>query len=212
MLVGTEDIVESISKYITKHPKSGYKIKIKIMEDEIKQFGNLKTQSHSMGDMMRLYQIEDLIISMPLHDDIDINELILCADNEGVRARVATLLPNNVSRKHNLFKLNGIAIFDLRNEPLRYKRNKFVKRVFDIVVSLFAITFILSWLIPLIGIVLVYESRGAIIFRQKRIGIDGKEFICYKIRSMYCANKGNTQNSEKDFPNITHGPNDNRVT
>ena len=212
MLIGSEDIVDNISNYIIKYPDFGYRLKKKLIKDELKQFGNLRTRSHSIEEIMRFHQIDDLIITMFLQDDIDINDLILCADNQGVRTRVATYLPNNISRKHNLFELNGIAILDLRSEPLRYRRNKFVKRVFDIAVSLFAITFILSWLIPFIGIVLAYESRGAIIFRQKRIGTDGKEFIFYKIRSMYCVNKENAQNSEKDYPDITHGPNDNRVT
>jgi len=212
MLVGNGEIIDGISKYITKYPDSGYHLKKKINEDELEQFGNLKTISYSMGDMLRSHQIEDLIITMPLQNDVDINDLILSADNEGVRARIATNLPNNVSKKYNLLKLNGIAILDVRNEPLRYKRNKFLKRVFDIVVSLFAIIFVLSWVIPLIGIVLAYESKGSVIFKQKRIGIDGKEFICYKIRSMYCAKMESTQNSEKEYPNITNGPKDNRVT
>lgn len=212
MLIGKRDIIDSISKYLTKFPNSGYHLKLKIMEDELKQFGNLNTDSNSLGDMMKFNHIEDLIITMPLQADFNINNLILCADNQGVRTRVATQLDVDISNKHNLFKMNGIAILDVRNEPLRYRRNQFVKRVFDIVVSLFAITFVLSWAIPLIGIVLIYESSGSIIFKQKRVGITGKKFICYKIRSMYYAEKENTQNPEKDFPNITTKPNDNRVT
>ncbi|NIA22816.1 MAG: exopolysaccharide biosynthesis polyprenyl glycosylphosphotransferase [Proteobacteria bacterium] len=64
-----------------------------------------------------------------------------------------------------------------------------IKRFFDILISILAIT-ILSPLMLLITYLIKLESKGPAIFRQERIGEDGKPFIMYKFRSMYY-NSGN---------------------
>ncbi len=58
------------------------------------------------------------------------------------------------------------------------------KRVFDIVVSLLVITLVLSWLIPIMAILIRLDSRGPVFFVQTRIGFLGIPFRCYKLRTM----------------------------
>ena len=58
------------------------------------------------------------------------------------------------------------------------------KRVFDIVVSLLVITLVLSWLIPILAILIRLDSRGPVFFVQTRIGFLGIPFRCYKLRTM----------------------------
>lgn len=60
---------------------------------------------------------------------------------------------------------------------------RFVKRSFDIVVSLLMLV-MLSPLMLIIAIAIKCDSKGGVIFKQKRIGKKGKEFYCYKFRSM----------------------------
>ena len=81
--------------------------------------------------------------------------------------------------------------------------NRLIKRLFDILFSLCAILFILSWLYPIIAIIIKLNSKGPVLFKQKRSGIDNKEFICYKFRSM-------TTNKSSDSMQATK--NDIRVT
>ena len=59
------------------------------------------------------------------------------------------------------------------------------KRLFDIIVSLFVCLTILPILYLVLGAIIKLTSAGPIIFCQKRIGIFGQAFICYKFRSMY---------------------------
>ena len=61
----------------------------------------------------------------------------------------------------------------------------FLKRLFDIVFSLLIIIFVLSWLGLIIAILIKLESKGPVIFKQKRNGLNFHEFECYKFRSMY---------------------------
>src|SRR5260221_463314 len=63
------------------------------------------------------------------------------------------------------------------------------KRVFDIVVSLLIITLVLSWLIPVLAILIRLDSKGPVFFVQTRIGFLGIPFRCYKLRTMV-VNKG----------------------
>ena len=78
-----------------------------------------------------------------------------------------------------------------------------LKRVFDIIFSSSVIIFILSWLTPLVAILIKLESKGPVFFKQARNGFNYKEFYCYKFRSM-------TTNSEANFYQATRG--DQRIT
>jgi putative colanic acid biosysnthesis UDP-glucose lipid carrier transferase len=61
---------------------------------------------------------------------------------------------------------------------------QFGKRLFDIVVSLLVITLVLSWLIPILAVLIRLDSRGPVFFVQTRIGFLGIPFRCYKLRTM----------------------------
>ncbi len=58
------------------------------------------------------------------------------------------------------------------------------KRVFDIVASVLIITLVLSWLIPILAILIRLDSRGPVFFVQTRIGFLAIPFRCYKLRTM----------------------------
>ena len=75
---------------------------------------------------------------------------------------------------------------------------KFMKRLFDILFSLLVIIFILSWLIPLLTVLIKLDSPGPAIFKQKRTGLNNKPFWCYKFRTMYVnTDKENLSNEEQ---------------
>ena len=78
---------------------------------------------------------------------------------------------------------------------------RFIKRMTDVIVSVLVCVTILPLLYVVLGIIIKFTSEGPIIFKQKRIGLLGDEFICYKFRSMYL-------NSD----NITITRNDKHVT
>lgn len=80
----------------------------------------------------------------------------------------------------------------------------FIKRLFDIVISLLAII-ILSPIFLITAIAVKFTSSGPVIFKQRRIGLGGKEFNIYKFRSM-------TQNAEHIGSGVYSGKGDARVT
>ncbi len=81
---------------------------------------------------------------------------------------------------------------------------KFLKRFFDIAVSVVALL-VLWWLMAIAAVLICLESKGPAIFRQQRLGLGGKEFTFYKFRSM-------TVGAEKTGSGVYSGKNDSRVT
>jgi len=68
--------------------------------------------------------------------------------------------------------------------PLDKKINRFIKRVIDVVLSIMVITCILTWLIPLLFVIIKLESKGPLFFMQQRAKQNGAVFTCIKFRSM----------------------------
>ena len=79
---------------------------------------------------------------------------------------------------------NYLPVLSMQEVALNDGFNKFLKRFFDIVFSLMVMFFILSWLTPLLFILIKLESKGPLFFKHKRNGINYKEFDCYKFRSL----------------------------
>lgn len=73
------------------------------------------------------------------------------------------------------------------NLPSLFQR--VLKRFTDVVVSFFVCLTILPLLYVVLGTIIKLTSRGPVIFRQKRIGLAGREFVCFKFRSMYLNNQ-----------------------
>jgi putative colanic acid biosynthesis UDP-glucose lipid carrier transferase len=77
------------------------------------------------------------------------------------------------------------------------------KRLFDIVVSLFVITTVLSWLIPVLAILIKLDSKGPVFFVQTRIGFLGIPFRCYKLRTMVVNRESDSRQASFNDSRIT---------
>jgi len=128
--------------------------------------------------------IDEIYCSVSEMRNSELTQLINFADNN---LKTLKFIPDNkniFAKKLKFEYYDYIPVLSLRDIPLHYAINAFLKRSFDIVFSLLVIIFLLSWLIPLMAVIISLESKGPIFFRQKRNGIDNREFFCYKFRSM----------------------------
>lgn len=98
---------------------------------------------------------------------------------------------------------NGVPILTSGPEPLNSIRNRIIKRLFDIGFSLFVIFFLLSWLTPILAIVIKRESKGPVFFKQLRSGKNNKPFYCYKFRSMRLNKTANYQQATNNDVRVT---------
>lgn len=77
------------------------------------------------------------------------------------------------------------------------------KRGMDLFLSIFTLILIMSWLFPLLAIMIMLDSKGPVLFKQLRHGLDNKPFYCYKFRTMVA-------NKDADVKQATQ--NDQRIT
>ncbi len=104
------------------------------------------------------------------------------------RSIVLKLIPN-VNELYNKdqnieFYDDTLVVLNVKKLPFEFAENFYIKRVFDVVFSLLVCVLILSWLIPILWIFVKLESKGPLIFKQPREGLNGEHFVCYKFRSM----------------------------
>lgn len=84
------------------------------------------------------------------------------------------------------------------------KRNYFFfKRLFDIVLSSLIIIFILSWLFPIIALLIKLDSSGPVFFVQRRVGRWGRTFKCLKFRTMVVNDQANVKQATENDKRIT---------
>lgn len=105
-----------------------------------------------------------------------------------------------------LNKFGPFAAVPLRREPLTRRRNQIRKKTFDMFLSTIVVLGILWWFYPLVGLLIKLSSRGPVVIRQDRIGIDGIRFMCMKFRTMVSdksAEKGYSHLTSKDDHRIT---------
>ncbi|HMO60635.1 MAG TPA: undecaprenyl-phosphate glucose phosphotransferase [Ferruginibacter sp.] len=129
--------------------------------------------------------------------------LINKAEMECIRFKVVPDLSMFVNKPVVINYIRDLPVLSLRSEPLDDVGNRIKKRVLDVVVSLFVVIFILSWLVPILGLLIFLESRGPIFFSQLRSGRNNKTFYCHKFRSMRVNKESDTKQATK---------NDNRIT
>jgi putative colanic acid biosysnthesis UDP-glucose lipid carrier transferase len=79
---------------------------------------------------------------------------------------------------------NYLPVLSIQEGALSEGYNKFIKRSFDILFSLFILIFVVSWLSIILFFLIKLESKGPLFYRHKRNGINYKEFFCYKYRSL----------------------------
>jgi putative colanic acid biosynthesis UDP-glucose lipid carrier transferase len=91
----------------------------------------------------------------------------------------------------------------LHIQPFDYRINRILKRIIDIFFATFVIVCILSWLIPIMAILIKYDSEGPVFFLQRRNKRNGNIFSCIKFRSMVI-------NEEADL--LPAAENDTRIT
>ena len=197
VIIGDSAKTNQLKEFFEKNPEYGYKCL------DVFNLNDSKTQLSHVYDYILKNEVDEIYCSMAEVDNIQLNQIVNFADNN---LKVLKFLPDNkdiYSRKLNYEYYGFLPILSLRQIPFDDPLNKFLKRSLDIIISLLVLVFILSWLTPLLAIIIKIESKGAVFFKQKRNGLDYKEFYCFKFRSM-------KPNPEADLHQVSK--NDKRIT
>ena len=147
--------------------------------------------------------VQEIYSTITPEENNEIYNLMYKAEKECIRFKIVPNLSVFITREVHIEYFGDLPILSLRSEPLDDVGNRLKKRILDIVVSFFVIVFILSWMVPILALLIFLESGETPFFKQLRTGKNKKPFYCLKFRSM-------KSNGDADLKQAT--ANDSRIT
>lgn len=197
VLLGSTNQVKQLASFFSENPDYGYHL-IKIFSTD----NDKKQAIEKCFEFIEKEEIDEIYCSLFDLSNVQVNGIIDFAEDNN---KVLKFLPDNknfFSRNLKVDYYGYIPVISLHKTILHDPLTKLFKRVFDLIFSSITIIFLLSWLTPLLAILIKLESKGPIFFKQGRPGIDEKEFFCYKFRSMRI-NATTEKEASKNDPRVT---------
>jgi len=205
MIIGYNERAKKLASYLEQEP-----IKTEIVgfceEEENVTELSLYPIVGGIGDAIeasKLHEVTEIFSTIAPEQQSGIYKLINDADQACIRFRIVPDFNHFIRKPVHLEYLKDIPVLSLRKEPLDDVGNRIKKRLYDLVISTLVTIFILSWLVPIVSLLIWLDSRGPIFFIQQRSGKNGKTFNCIKFRSMKVNRESNEKQATKDDTRIT---------
>ena len=204
LIIGAGEVGTNFRDMINLNPDIGYRF-VGFIDDNS---GNDEILGNTAELDVRLkeYNIDEVVIVLSHEPSEALDEIIRICNINAVRIHI---IPDYFRFLSNRFQISNIGNFPIitpRQEPLEEVNRRFLKRSFDIIFSFSIILFLLSWLYPIIALLIKLNSKGKVLFVQKRVGVKNEMFNCYKFRTL--TSESSTQ-TEAFIPVV---PGDKRVT
>lgn len=205
IIIGYNDISKRLVRELEEDPLNTEIIGYCENEEDVHELSNYPIIGNlsNIMEVSKRYKATEIFSSVAPEQDESIYELIQTAEKECIRFRLIPNFKHFARFPMHVDYFGSIPVLSLRKEPLDDVANRIRKRIFDLIFSSVIIVTVLSWLIPLAGLLIWLESRGPVFFVQKRSGKANKPFSCIKFRSM-------KSNPESNLIQATKG--DRRVT
>ncbi len=142
--------------------------------------------------------ISNIYSFINLENEADINAVVSLSEKYFIRFRFIKDFTSQTSKGIVINSEADIPLVENIRIPLEELDNRIRKRLFDIILSLLVVVFILSWFWPIMALIIKLDSRGPVLFKQKRTGRNNQPFVCYKFRTM-CLNT--TSDTQQAVPN-----------
>lgn len=147
--------------------------------------------------------IDEIYCTLPGTNDEKILRMLNFAEKQMIRFYIVPEFYRNVKKSMVMEFLESVPLLTIRREPLQTFYNRALKRSFDLVFSSVVLCTIFPILYVLIGFLIKRSSPGPIFFKQKRTGLYGHDFECYKFRTMRVNDQADTMQAVKDDPRKT---------
>lgn len=131
-----------------------------------------------------LHHVEEIFSTISPEEDSSIYDLMRQSEKNCIRFKFVPSLDIFYKKPYHTVFFNDLPVLSPYPDPLDDAGNRMKKRIFDLAVSSLVCLFILSWLIPFLSILIYMESKGPVIFRQRRTGKRDRPFTCLKFRTM----------------------------
>ena len=190
-LVGQDSELEAIEEKLMNDATLGYKI--------LERYPQVEEFVAKIERPEELKLGEELYLCISRKDKDIIRKISKLCDSQVVRFYYVPVSVETIGLNLKREMLDDMEIFTTYENPLQNSVNRFIKRVFDIVMStIFLIP--TAFIFPIVWIIIKTQSPGPLFFKQKRTGLDGKEFEMLKFRSMHVNKDADRLQATKDDP------------
>ena len=194
IIIGKDTLSNELAAMFNNQKEYGYNLINQIENTD--NYDNLQTY-------IKEQKPDEIYLSLKDMSPKQIQEAILFCDNNFINLKYIPSKKEILSNPSKVEYYGYIPIIPEHRTPLELYPNKFIKRTFDILFSLAIIVFVISWMFPIIAIIIKLESKGPVFFKQKRNGLYFEEFECYKFRSMVVNKDADILQAQKNDARIT---------
>jgi len=183
VILGRDDTSINVEEILTNNTDLGYKYH-GFFSNKPTGYANYLGKLKESYDYIIANNIDEIYCTISALKKEDLKAFTKFANTQ---SRVIKLIPNAnelYSKNTRPDYYNNTLLLNVKTLPLDIVENRLLKRFFDILFSIFVIIFLLSWMLPLLSLLIKLESKGPALFRQEREGLAGYHFTCYKFRSM----------------------------
>ena len=167
------------------------------------RFPDLKhIEPENLEDFIKENNIDEIYCGIYDSDDHKLIRFINMAESHAIDFYYIPSLGSRITRTFSLLSFGNIPVMAVRPNPSLNPINKTIKRAFDIIVSLTVLIVSPIVFIP-VAIAIKLSSAGPVFFKQKRTGYRGKEFDCYKFRTMNTSHETESQQATREDPRVT---------
>jgi len=190
LIVGAGETARTIMRAVVARPDLGYDIVGFVDDDpalastDIGRYPALGT-TDQLNSVIASHDVDEVVITLPWMSHRKIMDIMRECESDQVRTRIVPDLFQMALRNVVVEDLNGVPLLGVE-EPQLHAWQMVAKRALDVLASLILMV-VLSPLFGIIALAIKLDSPGPVLFRQKRVGRQGKEFTCIKFRTM-CAN------------------------
>ena len=199
LIIGDRPEAEQFYNQVTENQELGLKV-VGWFGDASGEFktGDLKQAKNQLQNL----QPQEVFCALDPNDE-RIQEWFQITDANLMRFRFLPSLgiKNLVHAEIELY--GDVPVLITRKEPLSLRHNRILKRLFDVILTVVFCILIFSWLFPLLAMLIKFTSKGPVFFKQKRSGLNNKEFYVYKFRSMVLNDEADTRQAEANDERIT---------
>ena len=149
-------------------------------------------------------KLDEIAITLSLKDYDDLEGIVDICEKSGVHTKFIPDYNSLIPSRPYTEDLMGLPVVNIRYVPLTNTGNMVMKRIVDIIGSLFGII-VTSPIMLICAILVKATSKGPVIFKQERVGLHNKAFKMYKFRSMelQTAKEEKKAWTVKDDPRVT---------
>lgn len=200
IIVGYSDEAQRLRDLFDTRADLGYRFlgffSDKVQNKDVK--GNLST----LQPFLIQEKVDEIYCSLGELSNEKIKDLVEFADENAITIKFIPDSKEIFSKNLKIDYYGFFPVLSLQKTQLDEPVVKFIKRAFDVFFSLLVIVFFLSWLTPILALLILLESKGPVFFKQSRPGLNEEEFFCYKFRSMR-VNSTTEKEASRNDPRVT---------